>query len=255
MTTINTDHLAQCIKTLEYALNCLNTSNSKSIDHDVFRNAVMKSFEFTLETSEKLLRKALKTYIETPHLVDGLTYKELFRHATKHGLLDTKSAERWFGYRDNCNNISHDYGITFIQAILKPPVQFLIDAKQLQRLLEQNWGQITLHLDPKYLSIIQTILNTYIPDKIVWVYGSRIKGRSHEGSDLDLVVISDVSNKQLSALQNAFSESNLPILVNVLEWSILPESFKSEIENAHEVFQEGSFSPHAFETRSYTRRA
>lgn len=94
-----------------------------------------------------------------------------------------------------------------------------------------------LDLDPKYLTMTQKILNAHIPDKTVWVYGSRIKGKSHEGSDLDLVVISEVSDKQLSALRNAFSESNLPILVDILSWSILPENFKSEIENAHEVFQ------------------
>jgi len=140
MATINTDHLNQCIKTLEYSLEHLNTSNAKSIEHEVFRNAVIKGFELTLETAGKLLRKALKAYIATPRVVDQLTYKELFRHATKHGLLDTKTAERWFDYRDNRNDTAHDYGIAFTQTTLKLLPQFLKDAKELQQMLNSKLG-------------------------------------------------------------------------------------------------------------------
>jgi len=97
-----------------------------------------------------------------------------------------------------------------------------------------------LNLDPKYAAIVQKILSEHIPNKTVWVYGSRIKGKSHEGSDLDLVIVSEISGEELSAVRNAFSESNLPILVDILDWSTLPENFKSEIENAHEIFQTGA---------------
>lgn len=99
-----------------------------------------------------------------------------------------------------------------------------------------------LDLDKKYISLIQTILNTYVPNQTVLAYGSRTKGTSHEGSDLDLVIVSDkdaITQKQLSALRDAFSESNLPILIDVLDWNTLPDEFKQEIDKEHIVLQAG----------------
>lgn len=133
---LNLDHLSQCILTLEKSLERFNQSKDGSIDHEVFRNAVVKSFELTLETAGKLLRKALKTYVATPRSVDELNYKEVFRHAGKHGLLTNPEIERWFAYRDNRNDTAHDYGIEFTKTTLKLLPEFLKDAKQLQKKLE-----------------------------------------------------------------------------------------------------------------------
>lgn len=97
-----------------------------------------------------------------------------------------------------------------------------------------------LNLNPKYVALLHKILSRYIPDKEVWVYGSRIKGKAHEGSDLDLVVKDpkglSIPEKRLSALREAITESNLPILVDILDWSSLPEHFQKEIKEQHEVF-------------------
>ncbi len=140
MVKLNTDHLAQCIKTLEYSIERLKTSKPDSIDYEVFRNATVKGFELTLETSGKLLRKALKAYLGNPRAADELTYKDLFRHAAKHGLLDSDAIERWFSYRDNRNDTAHDYGIAFVKTTLKLLPHFLKDAKILQKLLENKLG-------------------------------------------------------------------------------------------------------------------
>lgn len=131
MEKINIDHLQQCIKTLELSLNRLQTTKAGTADYEIFRNATIKGFELTLETSGKLLRKKLKTYTANPRIIDALVYKELFRHAVKHGLLNTHEAERWFAYRDNRNDTAHDYGIAFANTTLKLLPQFLMDAKKL----------------------------------------------------------------------------------------------------------------------------
>ena len=92
-----------------------------------------------------------------------------------------------------------------------------------------------LNLEKKYITVIKKILAAYIPQTEVWVYGSRIKNTSHSGSDLDLVIISTVSQKELSLVRNAFSESQLPILVDLLEWETLPDNFKADIQSSHAV--------------------
>jgi hypothetical protein len=140
MSKLNTDHLAQCIKTLEYSIEHLLSSQPDSIEYEVFRNATIKGFELTLEISGKLLRKALKTYTGNPRLVDELTYKDLFRHATKHGLLDIDAVERWFTYRNNRNDTAHDYGIAFATTTLKILPSFLQDAQMLKQILADKFG-------------------------------------------------------------------------------------------------------------------
>jgi len=138
MDQLNTEHLVQCIKTLESSLERLNAAAPKSIDYEVFRNATVKGFELTLETAGKLLRKILKSYLGNPRTVDEWTYKDVFRHASKHGLLDAAAVERWFNYRDNRNNTAHDYGIAFAKTTLKLLPEFLKDAKALQQMLEKK---------------------------------------------------------------------------------------------------------------------
>ena len=77
------------------------------------------------------------------------------------------------------------------------------------------------------------ILNTMAPGIEVWVYGSRINGTAYEMSDLDLVFrgreMEPIDVTILAAVRNAFSESNIPILVDVLDWAQIPESFRQEI--------------------------
>ncbi len=138
--TLNTDHFSQCIKTLEASLDHLNTVTPDSIEHDVFRNAAIKGLELSLETSGKLLRKVLKNYSANPREIDELTYKEVLRHAAKHGLLDAKAVKRWFAYRDNRNNTAHDYGKAFAELTLKLLPQFLIDVASLQQTLQKKLG-------------------------------------------------------------------------------------------------------------------
>lgn len=141
MGKLNTDHLLQCIKTLASSLERLNAADPASVDYEIFRNATIKGFELTLETSGKLLRKALKLYIGNPRLADELTYKDLFRHAAKHRLLSAEAVERWFSYRDNRNDTAHDYGVAFANATLNLLSQFIKDAQALQQVLQQKLGE------------------------------------------------------------------------------------------------------------------
>lgn len=133
---LNTDHLARCIETLKQSLTLLDQSNPESLEYEIFRNAIVKGFELTLETSGKLLKKALKPYFANPNDVDQLTFKDIFRHASRHGLLSIAETKRWFAYRDNRNNTAHDYGIGFAEETLKLLPRFVEDAKHLKDMLD-----------------------------------------------------------------------------------------------------------------------
>jgi len=130
---LNTDNLYRCIQTLESSLKMLNNVPPDSIEYEIYRNAVVKGYELALETSGKLLRKALKNYTGAPRSVDELYYKDVLRQAAKHGLLsDEETVERWFAYRDNRNNTAHDYGIGFARDTLSLLPGFLQDVHELE---------------------------------------------------------------------------------------------------------------------------
>jgi predicted nucleotidyltransferase len=73
----------------------------------------------------------------------------------------------------------------------------------------------------------------------VWAYGSRVDGTAHEGSDLDLVVLTQDREKMpvdtFLELKEKIRDSNIPILVDLFDWARLPESFHKIIEACHEV--------------------
>ncbi len=88
-----------------------------------------------------------------------------------------------------------------------------------------------LFIKPQYLQILLEIFKSYCPDAEIWAYGSRINGEAHEASDLDLVVKSfnDV-NKSLFELKELINDSDIPIIVDILEFDKIPLSFQKEIE-------------------------
>ena len=91
------------------------------------------------------------------------------------------------------------------------------------------------------------LLRRHVPEAEVWAYGSRVNGRSHDASDLDIVLRVPENDRipvrRLSALMDALSDSNIPFLVDVRDWNRLPDAFRRdfrrEIECAYIVLARG----------------
>ncbi len=100
-----------------------------------------------------------------------------------------------------------------------------------------------LELRPEWLALVRRLLAEHVPCAEVWAYGSRVTGTGHEASDLDLVVRAQADSSKpvegLPALRDALEASRLPILVDVLDWARIPESFQEEIEQEHVVIWPG----------------
>ena len=96
-----------------------------------------------------------------------------------------------------------------------------------------------LQLLPRHLLTLQALLATHTPEAQVWAYGSRVNGRSHEGSDLDLVLRNPVDLSQdvpgLVQLQEALRASDLPMIVEVHQWARLPQAFRFNVEAGYVV--------------------
>lgn len=135
--SIDTTFLRRCVSALEYAFGEMDAlGDVEEHIYDIYRAACVKEFELVIEQSGKLLRKRLAAFFASNQQADRLAFKDLFRHAAKHGLIDTDAVERWLGYRDNRNTTAHDYGKDFAEATLKLLPEFIADAKALADVIE-----------------------------------------------------------------------------------------------------------------------
>ena len=93
-----------------------------------------------------------------------------------------------------------------------------------------------LDVKPEYLAMLVNIFDNYCPNAEIWAYGSRVNGKSHSGSDLDMTVVNFNSpDKKIYELKNLLSESNVPFLMYINLFETLPESFKSEIKKNYVI--------------------
>jgi len=94
-----------------------------------------------------------------------------------------------------------------------------------------------IDLDAVFLDEIKSILRKHVAHAEVRVFGSRVTGQAKQFSDLDLVIIAEkpIPMMTLNALKFDFSNSNLPILVDVVDWHDITEDFRRIIMNKSEV--------------------
>ncbi len=94
-----------------------------------------------------------------------------------------------------------------------------------------------IDLQPEHLRRLLGVILNIIPNVQVLAYGSRIQGRSHSGSDLDLALRADVAldASQMALLMRQIDALNLPFVVDLRDWVALPASFQSEILKSHVV--------------------
>ena len=88
-------------------------------------------FEVALEQSGKLLRKSLRPWFASNRQTDRLTFRDVFRHAAKHGLIDIEAGERWLGYRDAVDGLEWENDGRFDAAATDLLRSFLADVRAL----------------------------------------------------------------------------------------------------------------------------
>ena len=94
-----------------------------------------------------------------------------------------------------------------------------------------------LHLSERHRRAIEALLREHLPGVEAWAYGSRVNGRSHDGSDLDLALrgprLEEIPSQQLADFTEAVRESTIPFLIEARDWARLPARFQREIERGH----------------------
>ena len=96
-----------------------------------------------------------------------------------------------------------------------------------------------IDIHPVHWAIVRRILQKHVPQYAVWAFGSRAKWSAKEYSDLDLAIITDkpLPLSISAALDEDFSESDLPWKVDVVDWATTSEVFRKVIAQDKVVLQ------------------
>lgn len=128
---IQTAHLERCVQGLSQALEWLGKTEPGETAHAVGQAACVKEFEVALELSGKLLKRRMRPFFASDRQADRLSFKDVFRHAAKHGVISADACERWLEYRDARNVAAHDYGRELARDALQLLPEFISDARAL----------------------------------------------------------------------------------------------------------------------------
>lgn len=89
-----------------------------------------------------------------------------------------------------------------------------------------------IQLSDKHQAIVEEVLRAHLgKSHRVFVFGSRAKGSAQPFSDLDLCIEGEpLSFEALFRLKDAFSNSDLPYMVDIVEKSSMSHTFYDTVE-------------------------
>lgn len=91
-----------------------------------------------------------------------------------------------------------------------------------------------LDLQPAHLAVVRNILAKQVPGCQAWAFGSRVKGTAERFSDLDICLSAEqpLNYEEKANLQLAFSESDLPFVVDIVDLKRCSPAFARDVVGA-----------------------
>ena len=100
-----------------------------------------------------------------------------------------------------------------------------------------------IDVGPAHLETVRYILREHVPELEVRAFGSRVSWTARETSDLDLALMTNetLDIALMAALKMAFTESDLPFRVDVVDWASTSDAFRTVVERDHVVLVEKKY--------------
>lgn len=97
-----------------------------------------------------------------------------------------------------------------------------------------------INLEKTELILLKNILEKYVPNYTVWLFGSRATPHIKPHSDIDVVIMTQtpLDIHTFSELSLALSDSDLPYKVDLIDWSVIDDDFKKIIQKQYVVIHE-----------------
>lgn len=98
-----------------------------------------------------------------------------------------------------------------------------------------------INIEAPYLEFVLSILKKIIPNHRVLLFGSRVTEKIKPYSDIDLAIMTEkpLDIDTMTQLSLAFSDSDLPYKVDLVDWATIDEDFKKIILARCEVIRTG----------------
>ena len=232
MTELITEPLEKALATLKEAW----AEYQKDMTNTFVRDSVIQRFEYTFELSHKILRRFLSETESSRAEISEMFFNDLIRLGCKRGLL-LSDLETWDKYRKSRNLTSHNYDEFNAERIAVITPVFIEEVDyELERIKEiLNQKTIFLHIDDNHRKLIlETIKNIpEISNCTVYLYGSRVQGKSVKYSDVDMALDFNgkpVPDELISNLSSLFEKSILPYSVDIIDLYSVSPSFRDRIE-------------------------
>ncbi len=132
---LDLDNLNNAIDALDRSIETAkDLDKSDPVLLEVVRAGVIQQFEVAYEQCWKMIRRWLRENYSIEEAEFPRTRKDLFRHASKAGLID--QPESWFSYGDARNLSTHTYNQARADEVYQTALRFLKDARRLQKNLK-----------------------------------------------------------------------------------------------------------------------
>ena len=111
-----------------------------------------------------------------------------------------------------------------------------------------------IDIRPADLEAVRLILRDHVPAVEVRAFGSRVAWNARETSDLDLALMTDepLTVAQMADLRAAFTESDLPFRVDLVDWASASDDFRKVIAREHVAIAAGGTAPEPVRWRETT---
>lgn len=88
-------------------------------------------------------------------------------------------------------------------------------------------------LDEKYITFIKSVIDKYLNDYELFLFGSRAKGNARKYSDIDIAISSSIFSEEIkNKITFELENSTLPYMVDIIDLNNISEIFKNSIKNS-----------------------
>ena len=89
-----------------------------------------------------------------------------------------------------------------------------------------------MQLKPNEVQTVKNIILRYCPTAKIILFGSRAKNTAKKYSDVDIAIIDveKIALTKLTLMKEEFAESNLPYLVDIVDWQRITAEFQQVIQ-------------------------
>ena len=88
-----------------------------------------------------------------------------------------------------------------------------------------------IDLEKKYIDFIKRTIESNLTEYKLYIFGSRVKGRAKEYSDIDIAIDSkNLTPAVKSKLEFIFEDSTIPYEIDIVDLNNITETFRNMIQ-------------------------